>query len=620
MQSIILAAGRGNRLQPITNKIPKSLVEVNGISFLENDLNALSKYKNIKEAIIVVGYKKELIIKKFGNNYKNIKLKYIENKNWEVTNNIYSLWLASKHINNDFLLLEGDIFFEHDILDFIFKNREKNISYLSKYQYNMSGTVVEIDEKGKKMMSGAIVEMDSQVNNIIRLIPSNQQGKNFDFSNKYKTVNIYYFTYDFFKKYFEPSLNIYIKTHGEDNFYELILGILIYLNTPNISGHIIDRKKWYEVDTEDDLEMANYLFSKDDERIDRLSNLYGGYWKYSFIDFCFLFNLYFPPEHFYSKLANDLPLLINNYPSAQHKICSYLSRWYSEDGFVKSNILVGNGASEFIKILNRHFIKKITVPVPSFNEYEDLEKSQLNYFKLREKDNFILNTDDYIDSVKKSSSNFALIINPNNPTSTLTRREDLLKILKKLNHLNGIIVDESFIDFTGNREKFSIQPFVNKFPNLVVIRSLSKEFGIPGLRLGYLLTSNNRIKEQIKKYLPIWNINSLAERFVELFPRYQREYNKSIKQIIKDNDNFRNELTHVDMIKVIDGKANFLFCKILNNDINSKKLRNILFSKYNMLIKDCSNKTSLNDSYIRISVRKPDDNSKMVEALKEVFN
>jgi len=619
MQAIILAAGRGNRLRPITNKIPKSLVKVNGISFLENDLEALSKHNEISEVIIVVGYKKELITRKFGSSYKNIKLKYIENIDWASTNNIYSLWLAKNLVKDDCILMEGDIFFEHNILDYIFENREKNIAFLSKYNSDMSGSVVEIDEKGKKTMSGTIIEMDGNHNRIKRLIPSSEQGMNFDFSDKFKTVNIYYFTHNFFQKFFEPSLDLYMKTHGENNFYELILGILIYLNTPNINGYIINRKKWYEVDTEDDLEMADFLFSKDDEKVDRLSNLYGGYWKYDFIDFCFLFNLYFPPEHLYSKIAYDLPLLINNYPSAHHKICSLLSQWYSEDGFVKRNILVGNGASEFIKIFNRHIIKKITIPVPSFNEYEDLKKSQINYLELKEEENYILNADMFINSVKKSGSNFALIINPNNPTSTVTQREDILKILENLNYLDGIIVDESFIDFTGKREKFSVQPFVNQFSNLIVVRSLSKEFGIPGLRLGYLVTSNDIIRKKVNQYLPIWNINSLAERFIELFPRYQREYNQSIKQIIKDNEEFRNELNNIDMIEVIDGKANYLFCKILTKKINSTKLRNILFSKHNLLIKDCSNKTSLDDRFVRISVRKPYENRILIDALKKVL-
>ena len=170
-----------------------------------------------------------------------------------------------------------------------------------------------------------------------------------------------------------------------------------------------------------------------------------------------------------------------------------MSQWYMEEGFTKENILVGNGASEFIKILNENFVKRVTIPVPSFNEYEDLDRSQINYLNLPENDNFILGADEFIESVNKSNSNFAVIINPNNPTSTVTKKDDIIKILENLRNIDGIVVDESFIDFTGDRQNHTVQPLINEFSNLVVLRSLSKEFGIPGLRLGYVVTSNKKI-------------------------------------------------------------------------------------------------------------------------------
>jgi len=618
MQAIILAAGRGSRLRPLTDQVPKSLVEIDGKSFLTNDLDALAKHDEVKEVIIVLGYKKEMIKDRIGDEYKGLKITYVENDDWDTTNNIYSLWMAMDEVQDDFILMEGDIFFEHGILDCVFDNRDRNIAFLSPYDPDTPGTVVKLDEKGSKMASKTLVAMNEPEHRVKRMIPGSEQDMSFDYSDKFKTVNIYYFTYGFFEEYFEPRLDLYVKTHDVDSYYELILGVLIYLNTPNIYGHIVDREKWYEVDTESDLEMAKYLFSEEEERIDQLENLYGGYWRYDFLDFNFLYNLYFPPQQFYSRLGHELSHLIGNYSSAQHKIASLLSQWYNDEGFCQENILVGNGASEFIRIMNRQLIEKITIPVPSFNEYEDLRSSQINYFQLPEEDDFELDEDAFIESVKKSDSNFALVINPNNPTSTITERDKIIKILEKLEGLDGIIVDESFIDFAGDREEHSVQPLVDQYPNLILLRSLSKEFGVPGLRLGYIVTSNQEIKDKIEHYLPIWNINSIAERFIELFPRYQNEYNQSIEHILSDRKDFIEMLNDVDMLEVIEGKANFLFCKMKNKDINSTELRNKLFSQHDILIKDCLNKTSLDDRFVRISVRKPEENEKLVKAIKEI--
>jgi len=221
-------------------------------------------------------------------------------------------------------------------------------------------------------------------------------------------------------------------------------------------------------------------------------------------------------------------------------------------------------------------------------------------------------------SVKNSKSNFAVIINPNNPTSTITEKDKIINILEKLQDLDGIIVDESFIDFAGDREEHSVQPLVDQYPNLILLRSLSKEFGVPGLRLGYIVTSNQELKEKINHYLPIWNINSIAEKFIESFPRYQNEYDDSIEQILSDRKDFIKMVDDIDMLEVIEGKANFLFCKITTKDINSTQLRNRLFSRHDMLIKDCLNKTSLDDRFVRISVRKPEENEKLVKAIKEI--
>lgn len=598
MQAIILAAGRGLRLSPITDTIPKCLVEINGKSFLINGLDALSMHKEISEVIIVTGYKKEMIYKLVGDSYKGLKIKYVENKIWDKTNNIYSLWMASDYIKEDFILLEGDVFFELKLIDLIFKQKDKNLVFVSHYEPYMEGTVVTIDDKHR----------------ILRLIPKAEQGEEFDYSNTFKTINIYFFKYEMFKKYFKPNLNLYIENHDLDGYWELILGVLIYLRTPNLYVNLITNIKWYEVDDQNDLDAANYLFSDSKEQLNFISNKFGGHWRDNFIDYCFLFNLYFPPKDFYMILNRELNKLIGNYPSTQKIIARSLSKWYKEESFNENNLFIGNGASEFIRILNRNLIKKITIPVPTFNEYEDIENEKINNFILKENQDYDLNIDAFITSVINSNSNVALIINPNNPTGRAVLKDDILKILDNLKRLDGIIIDESFIDFTGNREDFSCQKLVNQYSNLIIIRSLSKEFGIPGLRIGYLLTKNDNIKATINRYLPIWNINSLAERFIELFPNYKDQYNDSIKKIINDRDDFILKLREFSFLKPYNSFTNFILCKVINNK-TSEDLTHFLFKK-GFFIKDCSNKTSLGNKFVRIAVRTKDENDKLIKALE----
>ncbi len=600
MQAVILAAGRGLRLRPLTDKLPKSLVEVNGVSFIVNELDALAKHKEVTEVIIVLGYKKELIKTKIGSCYKGLKIVYVDNDDWDKTNNIYSLWMAGQYVNDDFILMEGDLFFEHKLLDALFQNKEKNIILLSKYDSSMSGTVLEIND-------------DSTIK---RLHLSSMQDVDFDYSNKFKTINIYSFTYEFFKLYFKPSIDLYVKNCPRD-YWELILGVLVYLGAPNINAHVVKNIKWIEVDTNNDLDMANYLFMNLKEKAKFVSGLHGGLWRYGLLDFCYLVNVYFPNENMFAQLSRELPILTRNYPSAQNTLRKLLSRWYLDDKFNEDNLLVGNGASEFIKILNKHFVKKITIPLPTFNEYEDLEEERKNYLYLRENEDFKLDPNEYLHALKNSGSNFGLLINPNNPTGSFNSKDDIVHIIRECQSLDGIIVDESFINFSGRMNVDSIQSLVTEFPNLIVIHSLAKEFGIPGLRLGYFLTSNKKILQKVREYVPIWNINSVAERFLELFPDYKKDFEESIKKSIIDRDDMYKELRHITYLKTFPSYGNFFLCKIINNELTSEKL----FSKllyHNIFIKDCSNKTSLDNRFVRIAVRSAAENKILIDELQKL--
>lgn len=247
MQAIILAAGYGKRLQPITNEIPKSLVEVNGIPLIINALDQLSVH-DINEVIIVTGHMKNKIISRVGHNYRDMRITYVENPLYGQTNNVYSLFLAMNYISEDILLLECDLFYNRNLISAININNGSDCNILvSKYNTKtMDGTVVECDE-------------DYRVKS---LIISRDQGEDYDYSNKYKTVNVYKFSYDFIKNKFMPAIDLYIRTQSVNSYYELVLGTLIYYGNSDIKMINIDESEWCEIDDINDLELARKKFTK----------------------------------------------------------------------------------------------------------------------------------------------------------------------------------------------------------------------------------------------------------------------------------------------------------------------------------------------------------------------
>jgi histidinol-phosphate/aromatic aminotransferase/cobyric acid decarboxylase-like protein/GTP:adenosylcobinamide-phosphate guanylyltransferase len=597
MQAIILAAGMGLRLKPLTNNIPKCLVPVNGVPILKNTLNVLNAFK-INEVIIVVGYKREAILDSIGNQYRDMKITYVINDVYDKTNNIYSLWLAKDLVKENVLLIEGDIFFEKKLIKEALKEENQNIVLVDAYQPHMDGTVLEINND----------------HSIKRLIPKREQGEDFDFTEKYKTVNVYHFTKEFFQNYFSPNLDTYIKTQSPGQYYELALGVLIYIGNPRLYARRTNNVKWYEIDDHNDLERAEYLFSPPPKRVEMIDSIYGGFWRHDFIDFNYLYNLYFPTERIYNEFRHVLPRLISNYPSGLMQIRKLLSRFIDVP---YQDLTIGNGASELIRLINRIFVKRMTIPVPGFNEYENtLRSEQINFFYLSEND-FDLNPDEFLKSVRDSGSNTALIVNPNNPTSLYIGKEELTYIVRALKDLDLVIVDESFINFVDMEDNPSLQSDYRDFKNLLIIKSMSKEYGIPGLRLGYILSTNRNYIEKVSRELPIWNINSLAEHFLEIFIKHQDLFKASCQKIIQDRRDFYEALKSIPYLKLYPPQANYIFARMENNH-DSTGLRDEIFRRHRILFKDCANKSGLGEkNYIRIAVRKKDENRLLIKALKQ---
>jgi len=347
-----------------------------------------------------------------------------------------------------------------------------------------------------------------------------------------------------------------------------------------------------------------------------ITSIYGGFWRYNVKNFCYLANPYFPTPEILTKLRVNLKELIKSYPSGYKNISFLLSQWIGID---PANIIVGNGASELIEIITRHLVKRLTLPFPTFNEYEvRLKRSKINYFPCKKED-FSLDLDDFVKSINISNSNVALLINPNNPTGAFTSVDHIKFLLKRLKSLDLFILDESFIECVSETEIPTMEKFIYDYKNLLIIKSMSKSYGIPGLRLGYVVTSNKKLLNALQRELPIWNVNSISEFFLELLLKHKHDYEESRKAMIKATEKLYQWIsTEVEYLFVYPTKANFVFARIIN-DITSTRLRDLLLQKAQILIKDCSNKTGLNNKYVRLASRTLEENRELVDVLKHIL-
>ncbi len=346
-----------------------------------------------------------------------------------------------------------------------------------------------------------------------------------------------------------------------------------------------------------------------------LEKQYGGFWNFKEIkDFYFLVNPYFPSQKMYKEIKENLNILLSSYPSGiniQNKLAGDMFN------ILPNNILVGNGAAELIRNLCKVLYGNLGIVFPTFNEYpESIGIEKVKVFK--PKNDFKYNAKDLIDFSKKIDN--LLLINPDNPSGNFITKIDVIKILKKFKKANKkLIIDESFIDFATNGENETLiqQSIINKYPNLIIIKSIGKSYGVPGLRLGVLVSSNLKILSDIKEKLPIWNINSFGEFFLQIIEKYKQEYNQACLLIRQERDRFHDELTKITFLKVISSQSNYFMCEVLN--LSSLELVEALFINHNIFIKNLSSKKGLeNKEFIRVAVKSKKENDYLVSILKRL--
>jgi len=359
-------------------------------------------------------------------------------------------------------------------------------------------------------------------------------------------------------------------------------------------------------------------YQTQEEKYEYISNQHGGYYRHNFTDHAYLYNLYFPPKDVFSHLKDNIHNLVLNYPMAQDALAELISDVINQPA---ERIIVGNGAAEIIKILSGSLAKKIIVPVPSFNEYVNAApEGHAVEFPL-EFPSFQLDVDKFADEAIKVGADMAVVITPNNPTSILVPKADIIRLAEKLRPSNCmLIVDESFLDFADNKEQISLEQDIAKYPNMAILKSMSKAYGICGLRIGYMLTANAEFAESVRNGIHIWNINGFAEEFLRILPQYKQEFDDSCEKVKIDRDVLYKKLCTINGMTVFEPDANFIFCRLPDAALSGPEVTKRLFIEHNIYIKDSVGKTQPEaDRYIRIASRTPEENNVLIDALKEVM-
>lgn len=598
-KAIILAAGAGTRLKPFTDDHPKCLAPVNGVPILVNALTHLSD-AGILETVIVVGHQKEKIYKLIGATFGRMTITYIESERFASTNNIYSLWLAREHLVEDLLLLEADVFFERQLLDRMLSFHTQNLAAVASHQSWMLGTVAIVDDK----------------DGIQALLDSRHQGSDFDYSKVLKTINIYLLQGDFLSSYFTPHLDAFIASGDVNQFYEVILHAMTYMQTHTLRAVRCDDLKWFEIDDENDRTAAEYLFATPDQRYDMVSRQHGGYWHFDLVDHAYLYNLYFPPESFFAHIRQHLHDLVLNYPSGQDMLATLTGRIINQPA---ERIVVGNGASELIKILSGRLSRRLIVPVPSFDEYANAAPEGHVIEYALDTPSFELDVDGFAAEARRCEADVAVVVTPNNPTSLLVPKSALLRLAKKLaSHGCMLVIDESFMDFADDPDRYTLANDIDRHRNVAILKSLSKAYGICGLRLGYMLTADDDFAKAVRSELSIWNINGIAETFLGFLPRYRREFASSCDRVRADRRCLYDGLRTIPGLVVYEPQANFVFCRLPPGAPSGPELTRQLFTRHGIYIKHCAQKTLPEaERYLRIASRTARENRALVEALRD---
>lgn len=594
MKAIILAAGYGNRMRPLTDNEHKALMKVANSTIIDRIIEALLA-NDVREIIVALGYRsaelQEYLVRRYGG---VCELLFVLNERYRETNNIHTLALVfeSCDIDGDFILIESDLIFEDAVIERLIRSPHATVALVDRYRSGMDGTVVKLDG-----------------GRVINVIPPHLQGRDFEFSDKFKTLNIYKFSREFCRRDFKKILTYYARTIDDNCYYELILGLLIYMHRENIYAENVEGLSWAEVDDPNDLRLAEFQFNSS-ARQGMLDSAWGGFWSYPITDFAFIRNMYFPPDSALSEVKNNLFELMSNYGSCQKILNEKLSYFTLQPA---ESLVLLNGAAQAFPILKQWLSGKRTViPRPSFGEYARMFP-QTQYYP----DGSDQYAASFIEACQLSDVDVVVVVNPNNPTASLVPSMEVLDQIQG-HPEKFFIVDESFIDFSGEESLETLAP--TNLDNFVVVKSLSKVLGIPGVRLGYIFTNHRSLHRYFMDNLPVWNMNSIAEFMLEILLKHRNAFKTSIACTIRDREDFATLLRQSPAVEaVFQSSANFLMVRLACDSDSVPALIRKLLNEHGMYVKSGSEKFGDGAGYLRVAVRVPVENAELVNALTKVW-
>ncbi len=590
MHAVILAAGYGRRMRPLSDDCHKGLLPIGGTTALDRIVEEVCA---LDPAVITVvtGYRAEDVEAHLRAGHPDSPLHFLRNERFAETNNVVSLALALDQVEPgiELLLVECDVLLAPGVLGRLCAGPERNVALVDRFGIGMDGTVVTVE-------GGRITGMH----------PTEEQGEGFEYRGTFKTLNVYRFTGELVAGTLRPLLKRHAERIDANAFYEAVLAQVPDLAGLGIEAEEVGPAAWAEIDDPVDLAAARFRFAPE-ERASILDRTIGGQWGFDVLDFSFMANAYFPTPSMLAAMRHGLDDLVGGYGSTQTVLNEKLA-WLL--GCEPARVEVLHGASQAFPILRRLWDGRgVAIPEPTFGEYRRVFDAAATYADAPGVD---------MNELERlaGEEDVLAVVNPNSPTGT-TLPTAALHALAAAHPDTTLLVDESFLAFSEQpslEEALEEQPL----PNVVVLTSLSKSLGVPGMRLGYVYSSDRELLDAIVAELPIWNLGSQAEHLLELTLKSRPELAASFERTALDREELRRDLLAVPGVAAVyPSGGNFLLTELTGAPGIAAALRQGLLAEAAIEVKDVTERFSDRVPRLRVAVRRPEENARLIQALSQ---